>query len=79
MTNSRDVFVTALKPSEDGRAYIVRLFGAAGKPATTELKWSEPAPQAMWVSDASEKPLRPLAGPIDVPAYGIVTVRAEIK
>ena len=45
----------------------------------TMLTWSDPAPQARWLSDASEKPVRPLAGPIDVPAYGIVTVRAEIK
>lgn len=75
----RDVFVTALKPSEDGRALIVRLFGASGRDAVTGLTWSEPAPQSVWASDASEKPLRPISGPVVVPAYGLVTVRAEIK
>lgn len=72
-----DVLVTALKPSEDGRAWIVRLFGMGAQPAHTELRWADPAPRAVWLSDASEKPLRPLTGAITVPASGIVTVRAE--
>ncbi len=77
--SNHDVFVTALKPSEDGHALIVRLFGASGRDAVTELKWSEPAPQSIWLSDASEKPLRPIGGPVQVPAYGIVTIRAEVN
>ncbi len=72
------VQVTALKPSDDGRALIVRLFGASGKAPKTELKWADPAPKAMWLSDTSEQPLRKISGLIEVPAYGIVTVRAEL-
>jgi alpha-mannosidase len=74
-----DVFVTALKPSEDGRALVVRLFGASGRDAVTELRWSEPAPKAVWTSDTSEKPLKPITGPVPVPAYGIVTLRGEFE
>jgi alpha-mannosidase len=73
-----DVLVTAFKASEDGRAWIVRLFGVGDQPAQTVLRWSEPAPRALWLSDTSEKPLRPLTGPVTVPPFGIVTVRAEL-
>jgi alpha-mannosidase len=68
-----------MKPSEDGRALIVRLFGASGRDAVTELTWSEPVPKSVWASDASEKPLKPITGPVEVPAYGLVTIRAELK
>ena len=68
--------VSALKPSDDGQALIVRLFGASGENQKVTLKWSDPAPQAMWLSDTSEKAGTPLNGPIEVPGYGIVTVRA---
>ena len=73
-----DVLVGALKPSDDGRAWIVRLFGAGGAPASAKLTWSPPGPQRLWLSDTSEQPLRELAGDIPVPAWGVVTVRAEL-
>ncbi len=73
-----DVLVTALKPSDDGKAWIVRLFGANGTPATAKLTWSKPAPKRVRLSDTSEKPLQKLAGEIAVPAWGVVTVRAEL-
>ncbi|MBM3892542.1 MAG: hypothetical protein FJ388_25780, partial [Verrucomicrobia bacterium] len=52
-----DVLVTALKPSDDGKAYVVRLFGASGSNATVKLNWNKP-PRTVWLSDLSEKPLR---------------------
>ena len=73
-----DVFVTALKPSDDGKAWIVRLFGANGTPANAKLTWPKPAPKRVWLSDTSEKPLQELTGDIPVPAWGVVTVRAEL-
>jgi alpha-mannosidase len=72
-----DVVVTAFKPSDDGKASIVRLFGASGRNAQATLRWSNPAPQSVWLSETSEKPIRKIEGPIDVPAWGIVTLRAE--
>jgi len=75
--SSDKVVVTALKPSDDGKAWIVRLFGASGQPQTVKLAWAKPAPHQLWLSDTSEKP-RQKAGPsIEVPAWGIVTLRAE--
>ncbi|MEN6336508.1 MAG: polysaccharide lyase family protein [Phycisphaerales bacterium] len=74
-----NVLVTSLKPSDDGRALIVRLFGASGQPQTARLKWAGRKPQSVFLSDASEQAGKSLDGRIDVPAWGLVTVRAEFK
>jgi alpha-mannosidase len=73
-----EVIVTAFKPSDDGRALIVRLFNTTDKSSNVKLEWSDPKPKASWLSDNSEKPLAPLSGPVEVPAHSLVTVRAEI-
>ncbi len=72
-----DVLVNALKPSDDGKAIIVRLYGASGKDAVAKLSWSKPEPKAVWLSDASEQPLASAPEAIEVPAWGVVTLRAE--
>jgi hypothetical protein len=72
-----DVITISLKPSDDGKAWIVRLFGASGKDAKTKLVWSAPGPKQVFLSDTSEKPLRKIEGAIEVPAWDIVTIRAE--
>jgi alpha-mannosidase len=75
--SSDKVVVTAFKPSDDGNAWIVRLFGASGKTEKVKLSWSKPAPQQVWLSDTSEQP-REITGPaVEVPGWGIVTLRAE--
>jgi alpha-mannosidase len=71
--------VTALKPSEDGKAWIVRLYGASGKAASASLGWGARAPKAVFLSDTSEKPAQALNGPVKVPGYGIVTLRAQFE
>lgn len=71
------VIATTLKPSDDGKAWIVRLFGASGKDTKATIEWSDPKPASQWLSDTSEKPIRKLELPIDVPAWDIVTIRAN--
>lgn len=71
------VMVTAFKPSDDGKAIIVRLFGASGRAEKAQLNWAAP-PQKVWLSDASEGALKPVAGSIEVPAWGLVSIRAEL-
>jgi alpha-mannosidase len=71
------VVVTAFKPSDDGKAWIVRLFGASGKTENVKLAWASPAPQQVWLSDTSEKPRSKIDESIEVPGWGIVTLRAE--
>ena len=76
-TSANEVLITALKPSDDGRALMVRLFGAAGRTVRTTLLWTRTPPEKLSLSDTSEKPGRRLTGPVEVPAYGVVTLRAE--
>jgi alpha-mannosidase len=76
--SSENVLVTAFKPSDDGKGWIVRLFGASGKKERVRLNWAEPKPKRVWVSDTSEKPLDPAPRSVDLPGWGIVTLRAEM-
>jgi hypothetical protein len=75
--SSDQVIVSAFKPSDDGKGWIVRLFGAAGNKAAVKLSWATPEPRQLWLSDTSEQPLQKVDGPVSVPAWGLVTVRAE--
>jgi alpha-mannosidase len=70
------VMATAFKPGDDGKAIIVRLFGASGKMEKARLTW-DPAPKSVFLSDSSEQPLQPVKNPIKVPGWGLVTLRAE--
>ncbi|MCY3021686.1 MAG: polysaccharide lyase family protein [Planctomycetota bacterium] len=74
-TSAPGVLITSVKPSDDGKAWIVRLFGASGK----DEKVSLTTPRCMGLSftDISEKPGEKVTEPIVVPAWGIVTLRAE--
>jgi len=72
-----DVLVTALKPSDDGQAWIVRLFGASGQDREAKLMWSSPAPKRVWVSDLNEKAAIKSGDSIAVRAWDLVTLRAE--
>jgi len=70
------VVLTALKPSEDGDAWIVRLFGASGRPERATLTWGEHKDMKAWMSNLAEEQGPPVTGPVDVPPYGMVTLRA---
>jgi len=76
-----DVIVFALKPSDDGRALIARLWNTGQTAASTTLTWSSPAPRRVTLSDTSEEPLAelPPGAPVEIPASGVVTLRAELQ
>jgi hypothetical protein len=69
--------LATLKPSDDGKALMIRLFAASGKPEAANLTFSI-APKSLRLSDLTEKPGQPVTGPIQIPAFGLVTVRAEL-
>jgi hypothetical protein len=71
-----DVLALALKPSDDGRALIVRLFGASGEDRKARLHWESPH-RRMWLSDLSESPIRQLQSEIPVAGWDLVTLRVE--
>jgi alpha-mannosidase len=70
------VVVIALKPSDDGKALIVRLFGASGKAEQAKLVWSI-RPKQVTLSDTAGQAGQPVADTVDVPAWGVTTLRAE--
>jgi len=72
------VMVTSLKPSEDGKAWIVRLFNAGDAAARATLSWTAPGPASVSISSPFEEVGPKLSGPIDLAGYGIVTLRAEL-
>jgi alpha-mannosidase len=72
-----DVLVAALKPSDDGKAVIVRLFGASTKARSVTLRWGVTPPAGVFLSDTSERAGEEVRGKIQVPACGLVSLRAE--
>jgi len=72
------VLVSLLKPSDDRKARIVRLFNAGSDPAKASVTWSDPAPPRVSLSSPFEEAGAAIAGPIDMPGFGIVTLRAEL-
>jgi hypothetical protein len=75
---SPGVLVETVKVSEDGRALILRLFGVSGADERVKLDWDAVKPGAVWLSDLSERPLLKAPRAIQVPAYEVVTLRAEL-
>jgi hypothetical protein len=75
--SSDDVIVMDLKPSDDRKAWIVRLYGATGKDRTIKLHWHNPAPKAVYLSDTSEREGAKIDKTVAVPGYGLVTLRVE--
>jgi hypothetical protein len=70
---------TALKPADEGQALIVRLFNADDKPASVKLIWDKSAAKQIWLSDTSERPVQEAPETIEMPASGLVTLRAEMR
>ncbi len=76
--DSPDVVATSIRPSADGTAWMVRLFGASGRATKTALRWGDGRPHAVWLSNLAEDRIAAVKGPtVDVPAWGIVTLRVE--
>jgi len=74
-----NVIVTALKPSDDGKAWIVRLFGASAQTRSARLRWGGSQPKAVFLSDTSERAGQRVSERIEVPASGLVSLRAELQ
>ncbi len=76
--SSDQVLVTALKPSSDGKALIVRLFGASGKDESVSLTWGAFQPKSVTLTDTTEKSGAVVRSPVTVPGCGVVSIRAEL-
>lgn len=74
-----DLIVTALKPSDDRRALIVRVWNASDHPVRSRLEWSAPEPREVSLSNTAEVPVAPLGARLALPAWGVATLRAELR
>jgi alpha-mannosidase len=71
------VLISSIRPSRDGKALIIRLYAVGGEPESFSLTWGDGKPRSLYLSGEDEARGEPVACPIDLPAYGIVTLRAE--
>jgi alpha-mannosidase len=78
LSNDKVQLIT-LKPSDDGKAYIARLFGASGKTQKVKLTWADPPPKEVRLSGTAEIPGEIVGNTVTVPGWGLVTLRAEMK
>jgi alpha-mannosidase len=74
--SSQRLVVLSLRPSLDGKAYMVTLYNPGGQAETTELQWAGTA-GAAYISNTGEERLAPVTGPIAVAAQDVVTLRVE--
>ncbi len=74
-----EVIVSSVKPSDDGKALIVRLFAADAQEQVARITWPRHAPTRVWLSDTSELPKQPVTSDVTVPAWSVVTLRAELS
>jgi alpha-mannosidase len=71
------ILVTSIRPSRDGKAMMVRLFNASGRPEPAAFEWVKSKPSAVYLSNPSEEKTRQITLPLAIPAFGIRTLRLE--
>jgi alpha-mannosidase len=72
-----DVLAVTLKPSDDGKAWIVRLFGASGETRNARLVWSPRLTAKTWYSNLAEDQLHPAPGEVTVGGWELLTLRID--
>jgi alpha-mannosidase len=71
------VLLTELKPSDDGKAWIVRLFGASSEDSHARVTWLSQNIGKTFLSNLAEEPLREIKGEVSVAGWDLVTLRVE--
>jgi len=75
--NPADVLVTSIRPSADERALMIRIYNASSLPQKAEIVWKSFKPVFLFSSSPFEEKKEKIQGSLDLPAFGIVTLRAE--
>jgi hypothetical protein len=76
---SSQVVVTSLLPSDDGKAMMIRLYNAGGRPESFSIEWKSLKPRKVFVSSLFETKDELAPASLSLPAYGILTLRCELK
>ena len=71
------IVVTALKPIPNESAWLLRLFGASGRPEQVTLNTSNGAPLQAWIADLDGAAIEEAARPITILPFEIVTLKVE--
>ncbi len=74
--SSQQLVALVLKPSNDGRAWMVTLYNPTEQAALTTLTWNGPVGAAHY-SNTGEEAMAPVEGPITVAPRDVVTIRVE--
>jgi alpha-mannosidase len=72
-----DVLALTLKPSDDGKAWIVRLFNASKKPQKAKLTWPKQAVGRSWQSNLAEDQLDLAPSGIALEPWELATLRID--
>jgi hypothetical protein len=76
--DSNEIIAVSLKPSDDGKAMIVRLLNNADSKKTTRLTCNGTAPVQLWLSNTSEKPVEKIGNAITLAGHELETIRVEM-
>ena len=68
--------MSSLKPTDDGKALMVRLFNA-GSAAEEVIMDLGSAYKDVYLSNLFEEKIKKIKGPFKMPAFGIVTLLVE--
>ncbi len=75
--SSAGIIVSSLRPALDGTGWVARLYNASGRPQEFEVRGAASAVSAIFICDIDGNRLRPLAGPLSLPGYGLITLRFD--
>jgi len=68
------VVATTLKPSNDGRAIILRLFNTSNRPQEVRMPVRRGSETPVWRSNLDEEPVAPIAGRVLLTPFEILTL-----
>jgi len=71
------VLLNGLKPSDDGKAWIVRLFCASDEEVSARLTWSSKDIGRTFLSNLAEEQQKPIDGDVTIAGWDLVTLRVE--
>jgi alpha-mannosidase len=72
-----NVLVSAMKPSNDGKSIILRLYEVAGKATQVALRWNTSQPKLVWLSNPYEEQVSLVNGAVMVEGNDVLTLRVE--
>ncbi|MFC2166851.1 glycoside hydrolase family 38 C-terminal domain-containing protein [Acidobacteriota bacterium] len=75
--DSSNVLVTLIKPSKDGQAILLRLYNPGESTESARLVWGKQKPESLYKSSPFEEKGQEIRETLSIPAFGIITLRAE--